>query len=148
MSIFNEETSQEDLMRFVHSLPTNQIKYSGVMKIYSDYVSHEIYSQNYQIEFPQRYFQAKRKRKQNSQKEVKPVLKIKPEMKQDDENKNKRAVWSEKEVRAMSEGIKKYGVGNWNQIYEANKELFMNINVTPKKIKAKYMACRDTGIFN
>ena len=128
---FSHETSREDLKNFIDSLPMDEFKYSGLIKAYSEYVTHEIYTDKYVMQLPKRYF-SKTSNKKRSKNKDQPV-----------KDRTRKSKWTEEETKALFNGIKKFGFGKWNEIYNDNKEIFYNKNITPTDLRIKYTRFRD-----
>lgn len=125
---FTEETSQEDLINFAHSLSPGQLKYKDVLAVYGEHYTHAIYSNHFVMKFSPRYFQKKKKNHvQRSMPVEKPVFK------------NIAPKWTEAEIEALRNGVKEFGLGKWKEIYYSNKKIFEKNMRTPEKLKRKYL---------
>ena len=95
---FTNETSREDLKMFVDSLPVSEIKYRGLMKAYSEYLIHEVYTDKYVMQFPKRYFSKKEKKEK--------ITKRRRSVDGGTTKKERKSKWTEEETKALLNGIK------------------------------------------
>ena len=133
---FSENTTHEDLKAFINSLPTTSMKYSNVMKVYSDYITHEIYSDKYVMQIPKRAFKYKKTTQKTVSKKSSAPKTPKP-------RKTQKAKWSEDETHALFNGIKKFGVGHWEEILRDNKEIFAPAGMVEQDLYIKWTRFRD-----
>ena len=132
---FTNETSREDLKMFADSLPVTEIKYRGLMKAYSEYLIHEVYTDKYVMQFPKRYFSKKEKKEKTT--------KRRRSVDGGTTKKERKSKWTEEETKALLNGIKKFGYGNWSEIYNDNKEIFTKNNIVVSDLRIKFTRFRD-----
>ena len=53
--------------------------------------------------------------------------------------------WSKQEIKVLMDGVTKFGVGKWNEIYEHRKHFFEKYSRTPKDLEQQFMLSTTNG---
>lgn len=121
--IFTDETTEEDLIQFARTLRCQLFHYRDVVNCYAIYMKEEYFGEVESTIPPEpRYSKPNFPRK-----------------------KVQRQQWTDEEVSAIIEGIKEFGKGHWNEIYNARKDIFDKKGRTPTDINIKYNSMRKNG---